>query len=219
VPLHRRRRGPPAPSAEPPRPEAADPGRGRPDPAAGGPGSAASPRTSSWPRGALRSAAPERRSQQERDPAAAVLGAHVLGARPAPPAGAGREARGGGGAHQRGRLGRRPCRPRRGRPERRAFEVVLTVQGLVQTLPMFSVVEEHAGEMVSHMVGTIEGHMVSWMKLFKFLLMLGALAATVTYEAAMSPPCGLWDYGQSGHWSHSRRSDLSTLVQGCLLLQ
>lgn len=64
---------------------------------------------------------------------------------------------------------------------------------------MFSVVEEHAGEMVSHMVGTIEGHMVSWMKLFKFLLMLGALAATVTYEAAMSPPCGLWDYGQSGH--------------------
>uniref|UniRef100_A0A0E0J6H9 PGG domain-containing protein n=1 Tax=Oryza nivara TaxID=4536 RepID=A0A0E0J6H9_ORYNI len=36
-------------------------------------------------------------------------------------------------------------------------------------------------------------------KLPKYLLLLAALAAAVTYQAAMSPPGGLWDDGQTEH--------------------
>ncbi|KAF0897448.1 hypothetical protein E2562_037347 [Oryza meyeriana var. granulata] len=61
--------------------------------------------------------------------------------------------------------------------------------------------EEDAGELLPHTAGDCEPRDLWDEKLPKYLLLLAALAAAVrpvTYQAAMSPPGGLWDNGHIG---------------------
>ncbi|KAF0911629.1 hypothetical protein E2562_011246 [Oryza meyeriana var. granulata] len=58
--------------------------------------------------------------------------------------------------------------------------------------------EEDAGELLTHTAGDGEARDLWDEKLPKYLLLLAALAAAVTYQAAMSPPGGLWDNGHIG---------------------
>lgn len=84
-----------------------------------------------------------------------------------------------------------------------ALQVILvvseSVQGLMQRLlSLFGMIEEEVGDILPHTaIGEVRD---LWdEKLPKYLLLLAALAAAVTYEAALSPPGGLWDYGRTGH--------------------
>ncbi|KAL6642233.1 hypothetical protein ACP70R_020414 [Stipagrostis hirtigluma subsp. patula] len=85
-----------------------------------------------------------------------------------------------------------------------AFQVALvvseSVQGLMAgLLSMFGLLEEEPEGMLPHTTG-VRGARDPWdEKLPKYLLLLAALAAAVTYQAAMNPPGGLWGDGQTGY--------------------
>jgi len=85
-----------------------------------------------------------------------------------------------------------------------ALQVVLvvseSVQHLVQMLlSFFGILEEESRDILPHRA-TNGGARDLWgEKLPKYLLLLAALAAAATYEAAMNPPGGLWDDGQTAH--------------------
>jgi hypothetical protein len=85
-----------------------------------------------------------------------------------------------------------------------ALQVILvvseSVQGLLQRLlSFFDVTEDEAGDRLPHTAADAEAEDPWYKKLPKYLLLLAALAAAVTYQAAMSPPGGLWGDGQAGH--------------------
>jgi len=74
-----------------------------------------------------------------------------------------------------------------------------SVQGLLQRLlSFFDVMEDEAGDTLPHTADNAEARDPWFDKLPKYLLLLAALAAAVTYQAAMSPPGGLWGNGQAG---------------------
>ncbi|KAG8050695.1 hypothetical protein GUJ93_ZPchr0009g1302 [Zizania palustris] len=83
-----------------------------------------------------------------------------------------------------------------------AFQVALvvseTLRGLVdRLLSKIDTLEDEEGELLPNTAHG--GDLDLWdEKLPKYLLLLAALAAAVTYQAAMSPPGGLWDDGQTG---------------------
>ncbi|CAN6299931.1 unnamed protein product [Urochloa humidicola] len=82
-----------------------------------------------------------------------------------------------------------------------ALQVILvvseSVQCLVQKLLVFlGIQQEGSSDILPHTAATRD----LWdEKLPKYLLLLAALAAAVTYQAAMGPPGGLWDDGQNIH--------------------
>jgi hypothetical protein len=85
-----------------------------------------------------------------------------------------------------------------------ALQVILVVsesfQGLLQRLLSFvDVTEDEAGDTLPHTAADAEAQDPWYKKLPKYLLLLAALAAAVTYQAAMNPPGGLWGDGQTGH--------------------
>uniref|UniRef100_A0A0D3HI42 PGG domain-containing protein n=1 Tax=Oryza barthii TaxID=65489 RepID=A0A0D3HI42_9ORYZ len=89
-----------------------------------------------------------------------------------------------------------------------AFQVALVVSGSLRRLvnsllsKLGAPLEEDAGERLPHTAadgGDGEPRDLWDEKLPKYLLLLAALAAAVTYQAAMSPPGGLWDDGQTEH--------------------
>ncbi|GJM98800.1 hypothetical protein PR202_ga15839 [Eleusine coracana subsp. coracana] len=77
------------------------------------------------------------------------------------------------------------------------------VRGVLQKfLSMFGCIldEEASNALLPHTAGSGEAQQDLWIKkLPKYLLLLAALAAAVTYQAAMNPPGGLWDDGQTRH--------------------
>ncbi|GJN33993.1 hypothetical protein PR202_gb22624 [Eleusine coracana subsp. coracana] len=77
------------------------------------------------------------------------------------------------------------------------------VRGVLQKfLSMFGHIldEEASDALLPHIAGSGEARQDLWIKnLPKYLLLLAALAAAVTYQAAMNPPGGLWDDGQTRH--------------------
>jgi len=85
-----------------------------------------------------------------------------------------------------------------------ALQVILvvseSVQHLVQRLlSFFGILDEESSDILPHRA-TNGGARDLWgEKLPKYLLLIAALAATVTYQAAMNPPGGLWDDGQTAH--------------------
>nr|CAB3463034.1 unnamed protein product [Digitaria exilis] len=85
-----------------------------------------------------------------------------------------------------------------------ALQVVLVISESVQNLlqrilSLFGVLKEESSDILPH-TATIGRVRDLWgEKLPKYLLLLAALAAAVTYAAAMNPPGGLWDDGQTGH--------------------
>nr|CAB3459333.1 unnamed protein product [Digitaria exilis] len=85
-----------------------------------------------------------------------------------------------------------------------ALQVILVVSESVQNvlqriLSLFGVLKEESSDILPH-TAAIGGVRDLWgEKLPKYLLLLAALAAAVTYAAAMNPPGGLWDDGQTGH--------------------
>ncbi|PVH61392.1 hypothetical protein PAHAL_3G023100 [Panicum hallii] len=85
-----------------------------------------------------------------------------------------------------------------------ALQVLLVVSESVQhllqkLLSFFGVLDEESSDIFPRKA-TIGGARDLWgEKLPKYLLLLAALAATVTYQAAMNPPGGLWDDGQTAH--------------------
>ncbi|EAY79917.1 hypothetical protein OsI_35083 [Oryza sativa Indica Group] len=85
-----------------------------------------------------------------------------------------------------------------------AFQVALVVSGSLRRLvnsllsKLGAPLEEDAGERLPHTAAD-EPRDLWDEKLPKYLLLLAALAAAVTYQAAMSPPGGLWDDGQTEH--------------------
>ncbi|RCV36426.1 hypothetical protein SETIT_7G318400v2 [Setaria italica] len=85
-----------------------------------------------------------------------------------------------------------------------ALQVVLvvseSVQRLVQKLlSLLGIMEEASNDILPHTAPVGEVPDLWDEKLPKYLLLLAALAAAVTYQAAMSPPGGLWDDGQTSH--------------------
>ncbi|CAN6288591.1 unnamed protein product [Urochloa humidicola] len=85
-----------------------------------------------------------------------------------------------------------------------ALQVILvvseSVQRLVQKLLSFlGILEEGSSDVIPHTTAAGEMRDLWDEKLPKYLLLLAALAAAVTYQAAMSPPGGLWDDGQTIH--------------------
>ncbi|XP_062203201.1 uncharacterized protein LOC133905442 [Phragmites australis] len=87
-----------------------------------------------------------------------------------------------------------------------AFQVVLvlseSVQGLLRRLlSKIGILVEEADGMSSRRASAGVERDLWDQKLPKYLLLLAALAAAVTYQAAMNPPGGLWDDGQTGHIS------------------
>ncbi|CAL4940970.1 unnamed protein product [Urochloa decumbens] len=86
-----------------------------------------------------------------------------------------------------------------------ALQVILvvseSVQYLVQKLLSFLRIrlEEGSSGILPHTAAAGEVQDVWDEKLPKYLLLLAALAAAVTYQAAMGPPGGLWDDGQTIH--------------------
>ncbi|AQK57315.1 Embryogenesis transmembrane protein-like [Zea mays] len=87
------------------------------------------------------------------------------------------------------------------------LQVVLVVSESVQRLlqrllSVFDVTEGDAGFVLPHVAAAAsngEPRDPWYEKKPKYLLLLAALAAAVTYQAAMNPPGGLWDDGHSGH--------------------
>ncbi|ONM01160.1 Embryogenesis transmembrane protein-like [Zea mays] len=87
------------------------------------------------------------------------------------------------------------------------LQVVLVVSESVQRLlqrllSVFDVTEGDAGFVLPHVAAAAsngEPRDPWYEKKPKYLLLLAALAAAVTYQAAMNPPGGLWDDGQTGH--------------------
>ncbi|KAL6906070.1 hypothetical protein ACP4OV_003671 [Aristida adscensionis] len=74
-----------------------------------------------------------------------------------------------------------------------------SVQSLVQRFLSKFGFKEEPEDTLPHTTG-VEGPRDPWNeKLPKYLLLLAALAAAVTYQAAMNPPGGLWDDGQTGY--------------------
>ncbi|WVZ54513.1 hypothetical protein U9M48_005299 [Paspalum notatum var. saurae] len=84
------------------------------------------------------------------------------------------------------------------------LQVILVVSESVQSLlqrilSFFGVMEDDAAVILPHTATDGNPRDPWYEKLPKYLLLLAALAATVTYQAAMNPPGGLWDDGQTGH--------------------
>nr|CBX25379.1 hypothetical_protein [Oryza brachyantha] len=82
-----------------------------------------------------------------------------------------------------------------------AFQVALVVseslRRLVESLLAHLVpLEDDAGERLPRAAGDSQGRDLWDEKLPKYLLLLAALSAAVAYQAAMSPPGGLWDESQ-----------------------
>ncbi|KAJ1254538.1 hypothetical protein BS78_K037100 [Paspalum vaginatum] len=74
-----------------------------------------------------------------------------------------------------------------------------SVQSLLQRiLSFFGIMEDDASGILLHTATDGDARDPWYEKLPKYLLLLAALAATVTYQAAMNPPGGLWDEGP-GH--------------------
>uniref|UniRef100_A0A0D9XNZ9 PGG domain-containing protein n=1 Tax=Leersia perrieri TaxID=77586 RepID=A0A0D9XNZ9_9ORYZ len=89
-----------------------------------------------------------------------------------------------------------------------AFQVALVVSKSLRNLTNkllsklgAAIEDDAAGERLPHTAGDGDGQPRDlWdEKLPKYLLLIGALAAAVTYQAAMNPPGGLWDDGQTAH--------------------
>ncbi|XP_066340871.1 uncharacterized protein [Miscanthus floridulus] len=85
-----------------------------------------------------------------------------------------------------------------------ALQVILvvseSVQGLLQGLLSFvDVTEDEAGDTLPRTAADAEARDPWFDKLPKYLLLLAALAAAVTYQAAMSPPGGFWGDGHTDH--------------------
>uniref|UniRef100_A0A0E0MJI8 PGG domain-containing protein n=1 Tax=Oryza punctata TaxID=4537 RepID=A0A0E0MJI8_ORYPU len=86
-----------------------------------------------------------------------------------------------------------------------AFQVALIVSDSLRRLinsllsKLGAPLEEEAGERLPHTAADGEPRDLWDEKLPKYLLLLAALAAAITYQAAMSPPGGLWDDGQTEH--------------------
>lgn len=85
-----------------------------------------------------------------------------------------------------------------------AFQVALVVSESVQDLvkrllSKLGALDKEAGDMLPHTAVAGEARDLWDEKWPKYLLLLAALAAAVTYQAAMSPPGGLWGDGLPDH--------------------
>ncbi|KAJ1274166.1 hypothetical protein BS78_05G042000 [Paspalum vaginatum] len=75
-----------------------------------------------------------------------------------------------------------------------------SVQSLIQRIVSFlGIMEDDASGILLHTASDGDARDPWYEKLPKYLLLLAALAATVTYQAAMNPPGGLWNDGKNGH--------------------
>uniref|UniRef100_A0A0D9XWT3 PGG domain-containing protein n=1 Tax=Leersia perrieri TaxID=77586 RepID=A0A0D9XWT3_9ORYZ len=87
-----------------------------------------------------------------------------------------------------------------------AFQVALVVSKSLRNLTNkllsklgAAIEDDAAGDRLPHTAGYGEVRDLWDEKLPKYLLLIAALAAAVTYQAAMNPPGGLWDDGQTAH--------------------